>query len=163
MYKRGLGDQEVIESSSAAAEPISVGALGTTMTIEEGDEEEEERLEQEEEQREQEEQTEAQIQLKIQEDAWEQVDQLRAAEAQSATTTVGGSVGVSPETRLISYNEALDHFTTASYVNEHLDSIIAYERTSKGCLSCIGAAKLSFPKAIQQRDMVGIILFFGIV
>lgn len=148
MYKRGLGDQSVLLDEESPTVPV--GSLNASMTIEEGDEEEEDRVEAEEEERKIQEEEKIQEQEKI----WENVERTRKEQEEAVVESVGGKLVMDERNTTITYPLALAHFQQASYVHDHMDAIVPYDRISKGCLSCLNVTKLSFPTAIQERDLV---------
>lgn len=145
MYKRGLGDQEIRQSEETFSSMDNF--VGVPTIIEEGDEDEEERLEEAEKNEQQLQEEQAQRALVEQEASWETANAMALNNLSATAISQSGH-------KLVSFEEACQHFRNSDYVKAHINDIVPYERISSGCFSCFGGHQLNFPGATAERDLV---------
>ncbi|RLO08997.1 hypothetical protein DYB28_013451, partial [Aphanomyces astaci] len=147
MYKRGLGDQEVValasnESATTTTLPANVYI---TQAIAEEDEADENTKSIYPDQ--------PTPPLPSEDEAaaaWKSVEAFQHEKAASAAKP-------HEPFRWIHFKEAHVHFRDADYVRRHEDAIVVDDADAaapSGCLSCFRPPTLSFPSALEQRDLV---------
>ncbi|ETV70431.1 hypothetical protein, variant 2 [Aphanomyces astaci] len=151
MYKRGLGDQEVValasnESATTTTLPVNVHI---TQAIAEEDEADENTKSIYPDQ--------PTPPLPSEDEAaaaWKSVEAFQHEKAAARKPH--------EPFRWIHFKEAHVHFRDADYVRRHEDAIVVEDADAaapSGCLSCFRPPTLSFPSALEQRDLVRVAIY----
>ncbi|OQS05874.1 ELMO domain-containing protein 3 [Thraustotheca clavata] len=134
MYRRGLGDQEVAQSNTQ--EPIAPMDVNVIT-------EEDEDMAEDEDIREQHLLAAEKEKQRVQEGEW---NNLQVFHTSGKSTT---------EFKIITWNEAYQHFANASYCLTYREAIVVADDTARqGCFSCFRSPTLNFPTATTQREVV---------
>ncbi|KAI9984206.1 hypothetical protein PInf_005503 [Phytophthora infestans] len=170
IYKRGLGDQEVLmdeeKKNSTEAESSRSSVMGrifspisgkTETIIEEADDEDSEG-----EEKAHNDGREASVacdnapdtkatseKRDVDESAeWREIKLVQHRQSQSA------NAGDSPETAIVSYTEAAKYYAETPDVMQHRDIIVSEDFSRGSCMKCLSRPRLTFPGAIDERDRV---------
>ncbi|KAF0698957.1 Aste57867_10448 [Aphanomyces stellatus] len=150
MYKRGLGDQEVVQQTSSSSDVATTAsdAYKHAAIIEEGDEDDDADDDEE-----TPEERADKLKRQKEEAEWANVEAFQQARRSTKGTTT------SPKAepfRWIRFQEALDHFEHADYVKSHLDAIVVEDDDAapKGCMMCFRPPMLNYSAALAQRELV---------
>ncbi|KAL3663142.1 hypothetical protein V7S43_011553 [Phytophthora oleae] len=165
IYKRGLGDQEVLldetdgkkqpETSDVTRSSSVMGRIfsqtqGATETIaEEPDGDDSEREEGEDIQgdvnnRSQDAETKS--------DEWREIKLVQ--HRQSQENSGSGITSNSPEATSMSYAQAAGYYAETADVMQHRDIIVAEDFPRSSCINCLSRPRLTFPGAVEERDRV---------
>ncbi|KAK1943541.1 ELMO domain-containing protein 3 [Phytophthora citrophthora] len=169
IYKRGLGDQEVLmdetdgKQQSEVSEVVRSSSVlgrifsqkqGTTETIEEeldGDDSEKE--EGEATQQDVKSSRDESQDTDTKSDEWKEIKLVQ--HRQSHENSSSGLPSNSPEAATtVSYAQASDYFAKTEDVMQHRDIIVAEDFPRNSCIRCLSRPRLTFPGAIEERDRV---------
>ncbi|KDO28854.1 hypothetical protein SPRG_05725 [Saprolegnia parasitica CBS 223.65] len=132
MYKRGLGDQEVAQGMATTMAPTPSHELL----------EEDEDAMDEEDERERRAMAQHRQEEMAQEAEWEHLQTFQEAPRETAF-------------RIIKWNEALEHFGSASYCLGYREAIVVADDSGRrGCFACFRGPTLAFPMASNQRELL---------
>ncbi|KAG1690570.1 hypothetical protein DVH05_028073 [Phytophthora capsici] len=165
IYKRGLGDQEVLmdetegkQQSEVVRSSSVLGRIfsqkqGTTETIaEELDDDDSEKEEGEKIQQDANDSKEESQDADTKGDEWREIKlvQHRQSHENSGADTPSSRL----EPTLISYAQAAGYYAETEDVMQHRDIIVAEDFPRSSCIHCLSRPRLTFPGALEERDRV---------